>query len=97
MLKIKQKCVVNLQWLSILALKYIFDKDNMSYLETKHMEESNEAWKMKVNLNPIERADFLFILTCLKANINGYYTEQKEFFKMYDISYLNVYSCGLSM
>ncbi len=69
----------------------------MSYLETKHMEESIDAWKMKVDLNPIERVDFLFILECLMANMKGHYDEQKGFFKMYNISYLNVYSCGLSM
>lgn len=95
-IKIRKRMVTGLRWLEALALKKIFEPENMNYIEEKVFEESYDSWLKKVDKTPEEIKELKFITACLLADIDGHYTWQKEFFKLHNIDYKKVYSCGLS-
>ena len=77
-----------MQYLSRLALKFIYDKENMTFNEESLMQRSIVFWNKKVNLGFAEKERLQEIGWLLQRNADGKLEERKETFKRHKVDYL---------
>ena len=86
-LKVKNHFVSPMPQLMRLALKFIYEENNMSSAEKNLMEESIVHWNNKVTKTPEETYNLQRIGYILKQNAEGALKERKKSFKKHNINY----------
>ena len=78
-----------------LALKRIFDKFHMTYIEEALLEEGMKQWPKKSDLYPHEKKELKAILQALIDNEKGMYRDMKGEMIRFGLDYKKVYDCGI--
>ncbi|MFH1640603.1 MAG: hypothetical protein ABIA66_01430 [Candidatus Omnitrophota bacterium] len=94
-IKIKNRQVASLSELNRLALKRIFDKPNMTYLDEALLDESISAWTKNIELSEYQKNELKVIVNALLDNENGKFDYMKKIFKEHGIDYRKAYNTGL--
>jgi len=89
--------VATLQALHVLALKYIFNRKNMTYEEEKKLMESIEIWSRAVNMTVEQKLLLKAVISALLAEENGEWKKNKELMKKHKLDYRRVWRNGLEM
>ncbi len=91
----KLKKVPSLAEMNRLALKKIFDKPHMTYMEEALLEEGVKQWPKKSDLYPHERKELKAIIQALIDNEAGKYRDMKGEMVRFGLDYKKVYDCGI--
>jgi len=92
---VKNKQVASLSEMHRLALKRIFDKQNITYDEETLLDVSLEHWPKKAVLEPEEKRQLKIITQALIDNEDGKFYWLKEEMIRHGIDYRKAYSVGL--
>lgn len=87
-INIKDRFVVPLYQLGILAIRYVYDRKGMKPEEIGTMERSIVNWSNKIDLNEDDLHTLQTIGKFLKQNENGEFEERKETFKKHGINFM---------
>ncbi len=93
--EINTKKVADLAYLNCLALKYIFDKSNLTLDEERLLRDGIEGWVRKVDITAFEKKEVNVIITCLLHDKEGRFDKEKHAYKRANIDYKRVYSEGI--
>ena len=85
LIKIKNRYVVPLHILARLALKYIYDKEHMSFDEEDKLKRGIVYWTKKVDITEEEQFNLERIGKVMKRDEDGELEDRKELFKKHDI------------
>ena len=87
----KNRQVATLGEMNRLALKRIFDKAHMTYIEEVLLEESVKQWPKKINIEPEERQALKVIMDALIGNENGNFKKIKDQMIQHGLDYRKVF------
>ena len=87
-INIRKRFVVNMQYLSRLVLRYIYDKKHMSPADVGLMERSIVFWAKNINITEIEQERLERIGWLLRENAEGRLERRKELFKKHSINFM---------
>ena len=92
---VKNKQVASIGEMHRLALKRIFDKQNMTYPEEVMLDHSIQEWPKKVDPTKEEKMHLKVIVQALIDNEDGKFNDMKEAMIQHNLDYKKVYDGGL--
>jgi hypothetical protein len=84
---IKRKQVANLTLLNVLALRYIYERDEMTQGDICLLFDSVDAYSKQVNMMIQDLAVFEYICSLLAKDARNEFRQRKENFKKHGISW----------
>lgn len=92
---IKNKVLPSIETMHNIALRYIFDRPDVSIVDMRALEEGITVWSKKTDLNPEDRWELKRIVNALIADEKGHFDRSKMLQKLHSINYRQLYKAGL--
>ncbi|MFA5388879.1 MAG: hypothetical protein WC312_03895 [Candidatus Omnitrophota bacterium] len=78
-----------------IAMRYIFERQNVSIMEMRVLEEGLHSWTHKIDLTDSDRWEIKRIVNALEAEERGHFERAKSLLKQHNLHYRQLYKAGL--
>lgn len=92
---IKNKILPSIGTLHSIALRYVFDRHNVSVVDMRVLEEGIEAWSKKVDISQGDKWEIKRICNALIADEKGHFDRSKILQQIHKVDYRKMYAHGL--